>query len=109
MQVGDGHVTAVTGAKGAPLDYAPAPKRRRRLMRWILTASVLLTLGIIAFKWGSDIRQHVVVYYLQWRCLHHSLPADQLVFDSSPESTQSLSQQRGYSKIQNGPAVVYEP
>ena len=70
-------------ASAAPLDYAPAPRNRRRIYRAIV-ASLLLGLSLVAWKRGPGWWRRAEIFYWQHQCLQYSLPPDTVVYEEDP-------------------------
>jgi hypothetical protein len=61
-----------------PLAYVPAPRRRRRVGRWV--AVILLLMGVgAAWYWRTDLRDAAKVQYWQWQCGKYQPRADTVV------------------------------
>src|SRR4051794_34385425 len=93
------------------LDYSPAPRLRRRTVRWMFLTLALILLGLL-WRYGSAIQAQAMIDYLQWQCLHYSPSPNQVVYDADPKAAQSFLQTPGYARISpqiSTQAVVYQP
>jgi len=70
----------------SPLEYAPAPPLRRRRVRRVLLAGIVLGLiAVIIFKGQLILRRAQLVFW-QYRCTTYLPSPQQVVFDTRPGS-----------------------
>jgi hypothetical protein len=83
-----------------PLDYAPRPSRRRKILRRLLGAALIAILAFATIRWGSVARRKIAVLYWQHECLVAAPPADQVVYAEDPVVVAGLLRQGSqYTKI----------
>jgi hypothetical protein len=79
------HLTPSAG----PLDYAPAPRKRRWVYR-VMVASLLLGLALVAWRWGPSWWRRAEILYWQDQCLQFSLSPDAVVYEEDPTEAGAL-------------------
>lgn len=75
----------------APIAYAPAPSRHRRLVRrWLLPA---LAFGVLvsAYWWGPPAWFRVQLAYFERQCAAYTAPPETIVFTDLPEDVKRLA------------------
>src|SRR5687768_11676471 len=78
-------------ASGAMLDYAPRPPvYRRRIVIRALWLMALLTLSVLAWRFGVPYAKQVRYLYWQSRCLAFEAPADHLAYEEDPARAAAL-------------------
>lgn len=83
-----------------PLDYAPRPSRRRKILRRLLAAALIAILAFATIRWGSDARRKIAVLYWQHKCLVAAPSADQVVYADDPVVVAGLLRRGNqYTKI----------
>ena len=83
------------------LEYAPVnPRRarRRRIVRWVLVASVL-ALAYIGWRHGAPVKAQARLLYHQRQCLTYAPAPDVVAFSSDPADLTSLAQRPGYQQL----------
>lgn len=95
------------------LSYAPAPRIRRRTVRWVIWLAVVISIGLAGVLWGPAAWRHGELLYWQHRCMNYTAPAEQVVFDSEPDAAAlSKLSEPGYRNCKNaggGTAMAYVP
>jgi hypothetical protein len=79
------------------LEYAPSSQRSlwRRLRR-VLRICLVITVALVAWKWGWVTWNKTVLLYHQHQCLSYSAPADQVVFDTDPGRVAKMASDPNY-------------
>jgi hypothetical protein len=98
-----------------PLDYAPAPSKRRK---WIWRGVVFVGLVIAALTarhYLPIVRQRVQLLSLQRECLNHTEPEDRVVYEEDRSAVSQLLQRPDYSRYVsrwvrgNASPAIYTP
>ena len=88
----------------AQLDYAPAPPLlRRKRGRRIFLLIVLLLMEYPAYRYGPPAYRRTRLLSLQHRCLTHSPPADQVVYDEDSPTTAAHMADPSYLAVYPNP------
>src|SRR5256885_10178549 len=69
--------------------------RRRRVRRFIWLVGLTLIIAS-AWRWGPDLYTRAARTYWHRRCMGHTLPPDQIVFDSSDGARQRWLGREGW-------------
>lgn len=91
-----------------PIDYArPLPiHRRKRIQRAAIFVIVVLALGYLGYMTAPQVWRHAALLYWQNKALNYSGPADQIVFDDSPDAFKGLEQPSEIVPLSDGQGRV---
>jgi hypothetical protein len=75
----------------APLEYAPgAPVRRRKLVRRIVRLLLILSAGLVVWRWGPAAWDRAKLLYWQRQCLTFRFPPDVVLYERDPAKAAAL-------------------
>jgi hypothetical protein len=80
-----------------PLEYAPAPLRWRKRVRFILLMLFLIGSAFCAWRWGPYAWHQSKLLYWQRRCINFSQSPDIAVYEEDPAAAATLLKDSSYS------------
>jgi hypothetical protein len=88
---------ALTSPAAPPLEYAPKPPvHRRRNFRRAVWIVALVTVALIAWRWGPPYTRHASYVYWQSRCMSFTAPADHVAYEEDTERAAALATRANY-------------
>ena len=98
--------------KGHQLDYAKRPRwhRRKGVRRWIVVGAmvILAITGYVNRNRLAAYREQLALAWVQWRCLHASLPENAIVYEEDAAMGRKLLADSHYTTLSQG-AVARKP
>ena len=73
-----------------PLDYTPAPPRRKKWLRRGVLPLLVVATAIASYRWGPPAWRQVEILYWQRQCMEYSPSADTVVYEEEPVAAAKL-------------------
>jgi hypothetical protein len=79
-----------------PLEYAPAPSKRRKIARRLIVLLLLVAVAAPLLYWRKPIFRQARLLYWQRQCLRYTAPPDQVVYEENEYKPSPLLGRPGY-------------